>query len=272
MFNNGRNAPVPTATNPPTVAPSPTVEVADTPTIVPSVAPTTPVVDVESLIPKAHILVYEDTGGDPGLLVEPMMKKIGYADNAQFVHDRVGDFKAALTKPNTKWDLVIIAAESHSGVSGELWTFVKSQLDADTGVIIETWSIHRQASGQVKTILEGCGVQLQKTLNLAVPIKWYVSDSPLFTTPNQVPELATLNRHWETESTDLMKLTPGSTATLLAGINSNSQDSSVVTSCYDGRMILQTFSNHDYPAEQINALWQNYIYNTLKNHFLKIKQ
>src|ERR1044071_3830312 len=152
--------------------------------------PTATVVDVGSLIPKAHILVYEDTGGDPGLLVEPMMKKVGYADNTQFVHDRVGDFKAALTKPNTKWDLIIIAAESHSGVSGELWGFVKTQLDAGTGVIVETWSIHRQLSGQIKTILDGCGVQYQKTLNLALPIKWDVPDSPLFATPNQVPELA----------------------------------------------------------------------------------
>jgi hypothetical protein len=272
MFSKGGSTPTPApaATNPPTVAP--TVEVVNTPTIVPSVAPTTPAVDVESLIPKANILVYEDTGGDAGLLVEPMLKKVGYATHAKFVHDRLLDFKSALTAPDEKWDLIIIAAESHSAVSGEFWGYIKDQLDAGTGVIVETWSIHKQSSGQIKSILDGCGVQLQKTLDLAVPIKWYVSDNPLFNTPKQVSELSTVTRHWSAEAADLVKLTAGSKATVLAGTSSSLQDSGVITSCYDGRMILQTFSNHDYPIDQINALWQNYVYNTLKNHFLKTTQ
>jgi hypothetical protein len=36
----------------------------------------------------------------------------------------------------------------------------------------------------------------------------------------------------------------------------------------DGRVILQTFSSHDYPTNDMVALWQNYIVYTLTNHFL----
>jgi len=35
----------------------------------------------------------------------------------------------------------------------------------------------------------------------------------------------------------------------------------------EGRVIIQTFSDHDYHEDQIVALWENYIYNTLKAHF-----
>ena len=56
-------------------------------------------------------------------------------------------------------------------------------------------------------------------------------------------------------------------ALALAGTNPDAADSAVILNCYGGRMILQTFSNHDYPREQVTPLWQNYVYNTLKHHF-----
>ncbi|HTP02521.1 MAG TPA: hypothetical protein VMJ64_14195 [Anaerolineales bacterium] len=45
----------------------------------------------------------------------------------------------------------------------------------------------------------------------------------------------------------------------------------MLASCYDGRVILQTFSDHDYRQEEIIALWQNYIHYTLKNHFAALQ-
>jgi len=44
----------------------------------------------------------------------------------------------------------------------------------------------------------------------------------------------------------------------------------VLATCYEGRVILQTFSNHDYRYNEIVPLWQNYIHYTLKNHFLAV--
>jgi hypothetical protein len=146
---------------------------------------------------------------------------------------------------------------------------VKAQLDAGTPVIIETWTIHRQVEGKIKAILNGCGVQLQDTMDVSVPVEWYVPDSPFFNSPNQVGDLSKTNRYWSGEAGDFLKLGPGSDATLLAGTNSNGEDSGVIVNCYDGRLILQTFSNHDYPQAQITQLWQNFVYNLLSNHFSK---
>jgi hypothetical protein len=42
----------------------------------------------------------------------------------------------------------------------------------------------------------------------------------------------------------------------------------VLASCFQGRVLIQTFCNHDYHEGDIVPLWQNYIHYTLKNHFL----
>jgi hypothetical protein len=42
---------------------------------------------------------------------------------------------------------------------------------------------------------------------------------------------------------------------------------SVAASCFNGRVIIQTFSNHDYRKEDVMVLWENYIVYTLTNHF-----
>jgi hypothetical protein len=40
----------------------------------------------------------------------------------------------------------------------------------------------------------------------------------------------------------------------------------------DGRVIWQSFSTHDYAADDTLALWQNYIVYTLKNRFAYLNQ
>ena len=60
----------------------------------------------------------------------------------------------------------------------------------------------------------------------------------------------------------------GGDATLLAGLSSSLQSQeAVLATCEEGRIIIQTFSDHDYAREDIVPLWENYIYWTLKNHF-----
>ena len=265
----------PTVTKQPTKAPTQPPTATKKPTQVPTQPPAAtatreptlvPTADIDSLIKSAKILVYEDTAAE-GLWIEPMMKSVGYADNAKFVHDRIGDLKTALTDDSYNWDLVIIAAESHSAVSGEFWDYVNTRLNSGAALIVETWTIHRQGEGRIKSILDGCGVKFQTNMDVAVPLKWYVPNNEIFTQPNQVADLSKTNRYWSGEAGDFMKLGTGSNAKILAGTGNNPDDSGLIISCYGGRMILQTFSNHDYPKAQITALWQNYIYNTLKNHF-----
>jgi hypothetical protein len=40
-----------------------------------------------------------------------------------------------------------------------------------------------------------------------------------------------------------------------------------LAACFQGRVIILTFSDHDHDQADIVLLWQNCIYYTLKNHF-----
>jgi hypothetical protein len=55
---------------------------------------------------------------------------------------------------------------------------------------------------------------------------------------------------------------------MLAGIYAQEKNSyGVIAICHDDRVIIQTFSSHDYRQEDVVRLWENYIYTTLKAHF-----
>jgi hypothetical protein len=41
----------------------------------------------------------------------------------------------------------------------------------------------------------------------------------------------------------------------------------LITACIEGRVIIQTFSDHDYHRSDIQALWENYVTYVLTNHF-----
>jgi len=80
--------------------------------------------------------------------------------------------------------------------------------------------------------------------------------------------LINYSRYWNFQAGDLIRLAPGSKASLLAGLfQKRKSDYGVMASCYDGRVIFQTFSNHDYHYDDIISLWQNYITYVLKNRF-----
>ena len=80
--------------------------------------------------------------------------------------------------------------------------------------------------------------------------------------------LINYSRYWQWQAGDLIRLSPGSNATLLAGtFQKRKSDYGVIATCQDGRVVFQTFSNHDYHQADIIRLWQNYITYTLKNRF-----
>jgi hypothetical protein len=62
-------------------------------------------------------------------------------------------------------------------------------------------------------------------------------------------------------------VTGGDAQILAGGFMSNPTDYGLIVSCIEGRVIIQTFSDHDYHREDIQALWENYITYVLTNHF-----
>jgi hypothetical protein len=61
---------------------------------------------------------------------------------------------------------------------------------------------------------------------------------------------------------------PNGDAVLLAGTNPGISDQhGTLAVCYDNRLVLQTFSSHEYSNDDVIHLWQNYIYHTLRGRF-----
>ncbi len=258
--------PAPSATPAATETPAPTAEAP-----VPSATP-----DIEAQIQGANILLFEDIAGyyDLTRWVRDALDARGwkYTD----VGDAVGDFKSEILS-GKKWDLVIVAAEARSGFQGELFEYLSDQINKDTAVIIETWYLDEMAAGPISDITSQCGVRFQKDWwepdRNSRSIVWFDPEHPLFHAPNEGFSLVHNAPYWEGDAGDMMRTRAGGgNGGLLAGIYSWEKSSyGTIAVCYDGRVILQTFSTHDYRKSDMTDLWQNYAYYTLKNHFLKLQ-
>lgn len=232
--------------------------------------PPTATQDVEERMKSAKILVYEDTP-ELGLWIKDTLQGMGLKH--AFVGDALGDFMENLNS-GIQWDLVIVGAESHDYVSGDFFDVLTERVVKDKmALIVEFWYLDQISEGRVKPLMTKCGVKLQKSYDLADSIYWLESSAPVFTEPNMAVPLIHYDRYWTVQAGDYMRLLPGSEATLLAGMYQNrDSDYGVIASCFEGRVILQTFCNHDYHESDIQLLWENYIYNTLKNRFAALDQ
>jgi hypothetical protein len=247
----------------------------DTPAVIPSVtleaasqsatATSAPVVANTARMQEAKILVYEDTTGI-GFWVEEQLTKLGYS-NAKYVHDRVDDFQKNLAAPEANWDMIIVAAESKSPAFDQAtWDTLHEKVKGGTPLIIETRFV--PTFGKFADLLGSCGVKLQKTVEISIPLSNYIPADAIFNQPNQIAPLKQSSpRTWSSNAIDLMQLTDGSQATILAGTNPDIGNSGAITRCYDGHMILQTFGGHDYPEDNVKDLWTNYISNLLSPKF-----
>ncbi len=246
--------PAPTATTAPTEPPPPTA----------TEAPATPV-DVTTQIETANILVYEDTFFI-GLYIQETLD--GMELSYTHVGDQVGDLLTELNS-GTEWDLIIIGGEGRAGVQGEFWdVIIPFVVEHDTALILETWTLNFNGNGKVRQLLAPCGVTFQKNFDLAVPLYAVDPAHPVFNTPNVGVSLERYIRFWNSEAGDLLELTTNSTAEmLLTTVAGEDQRNGVAASCFDGRVIIQTFSNHDYRKQDVMLLWENYIIYTLTNHF-----
>jgi hypothetical protein len=234
----------------------------------PTVAQATATQDFSARMKNAKILVYEDTQGI-GLWISDALNGMGL--RYTHVGDAIGDFMSNLNS-GINWDLIIVGAESKSKVQGEFWDVIGEKLSRNkTALIAEVWYLDSLGEGRIKTVTSGCGIRFQRDWPLAESIYWLVSDHPVFSDPNNAMPLIHYSRYWNWQAGDLIKLAPGSNATLLAGtFQKQKSDYGVMATCYDGRVIFQTFSNHDYRYDEIVSLWQNYITYVLKNRFAAV--
>jgi hypothetical protein len=226
--------------------------------------------DLTERMKSAKILVYEDTPYI-GMWIKDTLQSMGLKHT--FVGDAMGTFMENLNS-GIEWDLIIVGAESHDFVSGDFFDVITERVVQDnTALIVEMWYLDLVSAGRIKPLTTKCGVELQKSYDAPSSIYWLDSSSPVFNEPNTAIPLIHYDQYWNWQSGDYLRLLPGSDATLLAGMYQNrDSDYGVIASCFEGRVILQTFCNHDYHAEDIQLLWENYIYNTLQNRFAALDE
>ncbi len=248
----------------PTAAPPPT----EAPPAVPSAVPTQ---DMEARIKAAKVLVYENTDERGiGMWVQDALDGMGmtYTQTGSYS----GHFMEYLDS-GIKWDLIIVDAEDKDKISGEFWDVIYNRLSRDKAALItEIWYLDKESRGPISKVLGGCGVSYRKDMPVDDSIYWWAPDHPVFNEPNTVLPLLHFDLFWGAQAGDKLNLGGSGDATMLAGLSARqSPGEGVLASCYGGRVIIQTFSDHDYHQSDIIPLWQNYIHYTLKNHFLALQ-
>jgi hypothetical protein len=234
----------------------------------------TPVDPDERLLKSARILLFEDMSASRHIrYVKEALDEAGYF--YLDVGSAKGWFKTQLLSP-VEWDLVIAAAEARRDFGGEFFGYIDDQVARGAGAVIEYYDIDSAPNGKIKPLLDRCGIEFQADWyepDLRV-FYWLAPDNPVFNQPNQIPNsLRNAERLWFGDLGDLLQIKqrggqPAGDAVLLAGTNALwKNDHGLLVSCVGGRLILQTFSSHEYAMSEMVMLWQNYIYQTLKNHF-----
>lgn len=261
---NAHNQPAP-----PTLAPPPSPPQVTLPPP-PTVVPPTPTQDIHARMKTAKILVYEDAIGVPLTpWVKPTIDLMDF-DFVTYTAD-VGDLLNYLNS-GTAWDLIIIAAEARAAVQGEFWDVIVPKVTKDkTALIVEMWYLSDTAAGRISQLTSKCGIRFQSVRSAGdYSIYTLKPDHPVFTTPNSNFSLTNYVGYWKDKAGDYVRVTGGDAQILAGGFPSRSSDYGLITTCIEGRVIIQTFSDHDFHREDIQALWENYITWVLTNHFAVI--
>jgi hypothetical protein len=151
-------------------------------------------------------------------------------------------------------------------------------VDGGSALVAEIWYVNKINGGKIAPFLTECGVEVQQDWQGAVTynpinyaIYWTDPNSPVFNTPNKINffRSSLTDAPWKYgDLGDLMMVTDSSKAQVLASLHTdNDGQKGLLTSCMNGTVLLQTFSSHNYPTNDMVALWQNYIIYTLTNHF-----
>ncbi len=227
----------------------------------------------ERLLKSARILLFEDMSASRQIrIVKEALDDLGYF--YLDVGSAKGWFKTQLLS-GTDWDLVIAAAEAEREFGGEFFQYLDDQIAKGAGVVVENWDLDAAPSGKAGLLLGRCGLRFQADWFMPEMrvFFWTQPESPVFNEPNQIP---TQPRNapglWTGDLGDLLEVDPQvanrpNGPIILASSNPNMKTSyGLLSSCLDGRVILQTFRTHEYAHDDMVRLWQNYIYNALKAH------
>jgi hypothetical protein len=229
---------------------------------------------------SAQILLYEDMVSDPSEY--RYVKKTLDAMDLRYKDDgnAQGWLKSDLlgSSPSGKpWDLVIIAAEARSDVTGEYFDYIDDVLDKGTPVILESWILDSVSQGRASPILTKCGVQVYpyfpKAFSVNDVVMWPIGSTnqhPIMNDPNGGLKFTRARDKWLL-SMDLgskMALTGRGDAIFLLGTDAQSDfKDGTLAVCMKGHLILQTFSSHSFEWDTMYPLWENYITNALKVRF-----
>ena len=245
-----------------TVAPIPTEE--------PTVS-----VDMMTAMKSAQILLYEDMvkALDTNRYVKDTLDSMGlpYTD----VGNAVGWLKSQVSSgaPNGKpWDLVIIAIEQKTGYGSEFFEYVLNSLDKGSSVIFETFFLDRYSGSSASTLLSKCGVAFDKNWYHVPPERMVMfpldPTEPFLRDPNVVT-FTSSTTYWYAPKEDIdvgdwVTVVGGDAKLLVGTIASDKMSHGTVTLCFQRRLVMQTFSSHALTFKSMTLVWQNYIYNLLK--------
>jgi hypothetical protein len=230
---------------------------------------------IQEKIASANILIYEDIVGDPYYITLVSKAAASIGGNRVYVGDAMGTFMDKLNS-STAWDLIIVASEYRTAISGDYWTVIKSQIDKGVALIAEVWYLDKINRGKITPLLNECGIEVQKNWErysgfnpINYDMYWVEPNNPVFNTPNQVVNFTySISDPWMGDAGDFLSLSDGSSSKILAShYAERTTDFGLLTSCLEGRVLIQTFSSHDYPSNPMTALWENYITYVLTNHF-----
>ena len=253
----------PAVTQPPVVVEEPTTQPP------PTVQQPTATQDLQARMKTAKILVYEDSMAVPLVpWVKPTLDMMGL--NPTYTAD-IGVLMNHLNS-GTKWDLIIIASEARGDVQGEFWDVIVPKVINDkTALIVEMWYLSNTHVGRIAQLTSKCGIRFWRVRSEVESIYTLKPDHPVFNTPNSGFSLTGYWGYWEDKGGDYVNVTGTGDAELLAGgFPSRTSEYGLITTCIEGRVIIQTFSDHDYHQEDIQALWENYITWVLTNHFAAV--
>jgi len=275
------DTPAPTDTPVPTLTDTATPEMSF-PTALPGMATKDPVAktqDMQSRIKTANILVFEDVsdGGETELVgrIDRVIEYMGITGGKVVnAHERAATFERFL-KDGTPWDLIIIANESRRSFNTNLISLTIPFLKQKTALIVEAWNLDEDYNTGASFIMDYCGIRVEKNWYRSEDYKPeqflfynFAQNEPLFFYPNRINIPVRPTAYWMGDVGDLMNLYPGSRSRFAGGLISNDPSRyGIITVCDEGRVIVQTFSTHDYSYWDTITLWENYITHVLSNHF-----
>jgi hypothetical protein len=228
--------------------------------------------DIDQMIQDSKILLFENVTKIPlPRYIQQALDNLGLSRNYVDTKDAIGNFKAELLSGND-WDLVVVGVEARSSIQGEFFDYFNEQVNKGTALVLEIWNLDEIAGAKATSFLSSCGIQVQGDWFdpplTARSIWWLYGEHPVFHEPNEGMSLVNYTPYWSGDAGDLLKISNGSDATMLAGTYAQEKNSyGVLAICHDDRVIVQTYSSHDYRQDDVVRLWENYIYNTLKAHF-----